>query len=240
MTKCILLVAGVLLGTSLANAAGISYTCDSTVSTIDGSGVCAYLDTSVASLYNSTFTNANANIYVTTTSSGLGQSVQVTQAVTYATYYNALKAESTDTTAVNSLSPTEPAVYGGADVGLTAALVNALNIPGSSTFFGEVAGIYENPANPGDPDNGNVCTLPSTNCYNGVIQVVTPAGLSVETGGQGLWFRDVAGTASGVQPANDYDYFSIIEHETDECVLLARWRRYRYRRKQLQFHGSFQ
>lgn len=212
-----LVLIGLIMTAAWANAAGVSYTCDPTVDAIDGSGVCAYLDTTVESLYNSTFTNANANIYITTMSSGLGESQQVTQSVAYSVYYNALAAESTDTTALHSLSSTEPATFGTSEVGLTAALVNALNIPGSSTDYGALYGVYENPANSSDPLNGTTCILSSSNCYNGVISVVTPAGLSAEDG-QGLWFRDVAGTASGPQPGSSYDFFSVVQHETDELL----------------------
>lgn len=210
---------GVVYLASLANAGSISYTCNSNVATIDGSGVCTYLDTTVANFYNSTFSNANANIFVTTSATGLGGSLQVTQFVAYSTYLNALAAESNDTTALNSLPSTEPSTFNGTNVGLTAALTNALGISGSQTTYGAVYGVYENPNNNGDPNNGTVCQLPGTNCFNGVISVVTPSGLSTETSGsQGLWFRDVAGTAQGAQPSNDYDYFSVIEHETDELL----------------------
>jgi hypothetical protein len=212
MNRSIWVVAGIALLSTLASAGGITYTCDPTVSLIDGSGVCAYLDTTIANYYNSTFTNANASIYITTIATGLGESDQQIDSVPYSTYFSALAAESTDTTALNSLSATEPAIFGGGAVGLTAALANALGIPGP------LSGLYENPTDPGDPLNGTVCTLTTINCFNGVISVVTPAGLSSETGGQGLWFRDVTGTAGGPQPGNDYDYFSVVEHETDEIL----------------------
>lgn len=213
------LLTGLALSTALANAGSISYTCDPTVASIDGSGVCTYLNTTVAGIYNSTFTNANASIYVTTSSTGLGGSIQVTQYVTYSQYYNALNAESTDATALASLPSTEPSLFSSSSqyVGVTAALTNALDIPGADTGYGAIFGV--SPGSGGTDPSLSACVLGSADCYNGVIEVVTPAGLSSETGGtQGLWFRDVAGTASGAQPSNDYDYFSTVEHETDELL----------------------
>ncbi len=197
----------------------ITYTCDPTVAAIDGSGVCGYLNSNLAAVYNDTFSNANANIYMTTSSTGLGGSSQVNQYLTYAQYYSALAAESTDATALTSLPSTEPAIFPASSryVGATAALVNALGIPAAQTAFGEIVGVT--PGAGGTDPSLSTCMLPGAGCYNGVIEIVTPSGLSTETGGtQGLWFRDVAGTASGPHPSNDYDYFSVVEHETDELL----------------------
>ncbi len=190
MNRLYWVAAAVGLLTSLASAGTISYTCDPTVSSLDGSGVCAYLDTTVANFYGSTFTNANASLYITTSTSGLGSSNQEIETIPYSTYFSYLAAESTDGTAsLYSLSATEPAIFGGGNVGVTSALAQALGIPGP------YAGIYENPSNSSDPKNGTVCILPATNCFNGVIAVVTPAALAASPGGErGLWFRDVAGT----------------------------------------------
>ena len=212
-----LLIAVALCGALPLFASSITYTCDSTIGSLDGAGVCGYLNSTVAGLYSSTFSNANANIYVTTSSTGLGESTQVTQLVTYSQYYSALQALALqpgfDTTAFNSLSVSDPAIFTGGStfVGITAALTNALGISGGATFYGAIYGVT-----PGSP---TPCILGSSNCYNGVIQVVTPAGLSSGSGGsQGLWYRNVAGTASGAQPGNDYDFFSVVEHETDELL----------------------
>jgi hypothetical protein len=207
-----------VLGCALANA-GITYTCDPTVSSIDGSGVCNYLNSNVAKIYNTTFSNANANIYITTSSKGLGVNYQVTQFVSYSTYITNLSLVSTDITAFQSLPFLEPAIFGGADVGLTAALTNALGISGGFTLYGAIYGY--NPGAGGTDPSLTSCVLGSPNCYSGVIEVVTPAALATETaktGVQSLWYRDVAGTASGPQPSNDYDYFSVVEHETDEVL----------------------
>ena len=129
-----------------------------------------------------------------------------------------LSAESTDAAALASLPPIEPSIFSSSSqyVGLTAALTNTLGIPGAATGYGAIYGV--SPGLGGTNPGLSACVLGTANCYNGVIEVVTPAGLTAETGSQGLWFRDVAGTAGGPQPTLDYDYFSVVEHETDELL----------------------
>ena len=56
--RMIWLTLGVASGAVLANAGSITYTCDPSVA----AATCTYLNTTVAGLYNSTFTNANADI----------------------------------------------------------------------------------------------------------------------------------------------------------------------------------
>ena len=58
--------------TPVNTGSGIVYTCDPSVST----AICDYLNTTVAGYYNSTFTNANANIYIAFGTTGLGESDQ--------------------------------------------------------------------------------------------------------------------------------------------------------------------
>jgi hypothetical protein len=210
------LAAGMAICAALAHADGINYTCDPTVATYDGSGVCAYLQSTVAALYSSTFTNANANIYITTTASGLGGSFNYTEEVPYSTYRTALFGESTDTAAKASLPSSEPSIFPStSDVGITAALASALNITGSQTYAQHIYGVE--PLSSGTDPSVSACMLGDSGCYNGVIEIVIPADLQTAHS-QGLWFRNVAGTASGAQPSNDYDYFSVVEHETDEIL----------------------
>ena len=211
-----MLAVGMAICAALAHAGSINYTCDPTVATYDGSGVCAYLQSTVAALYSSTFTNANASIYITTTSVGLGGSFNYTEEVPYSTYRTALFAESTDTAAKASLPSTEPSIFPStADVGITAALASALGITGSQTYAQNIYGVT--PVTSGTDPSVSACILGSSGCYNGLIEVVIPSDLT-NSNGQGLWFRNVAGTAGGAQPANDYDYFSVVEHETDEIL----------------------
>jgi hypothetical protein len=62
--------------------ASISFTCDASIGlNFDPGGsstsVCNYLNTTVSGLYSSTFTNANASVYIQSTNGGLGSSTRV-------------------------------------------------------------------------------------------------------------------------------------------------------------------
>ena len=61
-----------LLGALPAHAT-ISYTCDPTIDATQA-GTCTYLNGTLAGLYSSLFTNANANIYIQQSGGGLGGS----------------------------------------------------------------------------------------------------------------------------------------------------------------------
>jgi hypothetical protein len=78
-----------LFGCSDAKAA-ISYACDPTI----GAFTCTYLNTAIAGLYNSTFTNTDADIYITHGTTALSETNQTTGFVSYSTYVSALGAES--------------------------------------------------------------------------------------------------------------------------------------------------
>src|SRR5262249_29898550 len=110
--------------------ASLSYTCDpsitSNVNQAPG-GTCAFLNTTVAAMYNNTFANVTSGIYVTLGDTGLGQSAFNLMGVSYSDYTTAFQGESTDAAALASLPATEPDVTG--DVFLTPAEANALNIP---------------------------------------------------------------------------------------------------------------
>jgi hypothetical protein len=181
--------------------AQVSYTCDPSI----GSSACNTLNTTIASLYNSTFTNADASIYITYGVTGLGESDQSTGTVTYSQYVNALAAQSGSgsgpvrTAALASLPTTEPSLYAGGDITLTSSLAQALGL-------GAVAGI------PGTSATGSNCTLGQSGCYNAVVILDNPTDLAASTGGQGYYYR------TGTFASNDYDFFSIVEHETDEVL----------------------
>ena len=52
-------------------------------------------------------------------------------------------------------------------------------------------------------------------CYNSIITITTPANLSGETGGtQFLYWRQNGGSI----PGNAYDFYAVVEHETDEAL----------------------
>jgi len=207
------LAAATAFGATLASASGVTFVCNQTkvmnVMIYDpdtyASGTCAYLNSTVAGYYDDTFSNANALIYVQMGDTGLGESTTgFYNDVTYTTYLDALQAEGgpgvVRSDAVASLPGTEPALYNGADIEITSALGNALNISG---MVGTTA-------------DGNKCFTPGTGtCYNGIITITTPANLTSETGGtQGLYWDQNGGTI----PGNDYDFYSVVEHETDEVL----------------------
>jgi hypothetical protein len=179
----------------LASATGISYTCDASIST----SVCTTLNTTISGQYSSLFSDANASIYITFGNTGLGSSDQYTNFVSYNSYLTALTANSSgdavDLGALASLPATEPGIYGGGPVGLTSALENALGL-------GLGAGITS---------GGGFCSSPgSSGCYDGVITLATPA--IVAGYGQGYYY------GTGLQPINDYNLYSVVEHETDEIL----------------------
>jgi hypothetical protein len=92
---------------------------------------------------------------------------------------------------VGTLPLSEPAIFGGNDVSLTSALSDALGIPNAFTFGDGVTSTL------------NECLLGTNGCYNGVITVAN---------NQALYYR------TGTQASNQYDIYSVIEHETDEIL----------------------
>lgn len=178
---------------SLPAQAGITFTCDSASFGADLPGACNTLNTTIASLYVSVFSNANASIYIQYGSTGLGSSLQYYTNVSYNSYATALtnhETDATDATAVASLggTTTNPVVAGDG-VALTSALHSALGLSGG-------LGI--------DSTNDNACTLGTSNCYNGVITITDNSGI--------LYYRN------GAQPGGTYDFYSVVEHEVDEIL----------------------
>jgi hypothetical protein len=187
-------VVGMAMGATRASAGSITYTCaaniDATVA-----GTCAMLNGTIAGLYNSTFSDANASIYVTYGATGLASSLQYYTNVTYTAYVNALtlnEGDANDVTAVASLggSFTNPVVAGDG-VALTSALATTLGLT-------TVAGSF------GITPLGATCTLGSGGCYNGDITLTNAAN---------TWYY-----RSGTQHAGTYDINTAVEHETDEVL----------------------
>jgi hypothetical protein len=183
------------VGSSIpAFASGISFTCDSTIDATV-SGTCGTLNSTIAGLYNSSFTNANASIYVTYGVTGLGQSTTGFQnQVSYSAYRNALTATSSgsavDTAALDSLNSLDTAIYGTRNVEITSALGTALGLSGMI----------------GTTVAANACFTPGTGgCYNGIITITNDPATP-------LYFR------SGTQNSDSYDFFSVVEHEVDEVL----------------------
>jgi hypothetical protein len=214
----------VALSASLPAVAGITYTCDASInSTL--AGLCGALNSTVAGFYNSTFTNANATIYIQVANNGgLGESsVGYLNLQTYNAYQGKLSTESTDAARNTLPAGTEPAIFGGGSIELTSALKDAMGIGGTtvgtefkSTANGGTAAngwIGSSCTNPGD---GAVVVASPTACYNGVITIDTEAELLALEGNQGYFFPGLAG--GGGTSTFNYDFYSIVQHETDEVL----------------------
>jgi hypothetical protein len=175
-----------------ASAAGITYTCDPSVNAIVG--VCNTLNTTIAGLYASIFSNATASIYVTFGSTSLGASLTLRFPLSYSAFRSALQSHLTDTTGSTAFNNNVPAInpinssYG---VALKAANLRALGITVSGGL---------------KPD-GTTCTLGVAGCYDGIITVSS----SVQAAGN-LYFRQ------GSIGPTQYDFYSVVEHETDEFL----------------------
>jgi hypothetical protein len=175
--------------------AAINYVCDPSID----SPTCNFLNTTIAGLYSSTFSNANASIYITYGTTNIAESFKSAGSVSYSTYINALTAQtgtaagSVRVAALASLPTTEPALYATGDVTLTSVLARALDLSA------EIDGLTA--------DSGP-CTLGSSGCYDAIIIMSNPDNLLP----QGWYFRD------STQSSNEYDFYSVVEHETDKIL----------------------
>ncbi|MGB8014085.1 MAG: Ig-like domain repeat protein [Terriglobales bacterium] len=169
----------------------LTYTCDPTVA----ASTCDYLNTTIAADYNNTFANANANIYITYGTTGLGQSDQYLNIVSYADYVAALTSNTNQSpvqvAALSALNSYDASPYGSGDVNVTAALGTALGFTG-------MTGIA--------PGNSS-CTLGSPGCYNAIVTITNDPGTP-------LYYDNLGGT----EPSDAYDFYSVVEHETDEVL----------------------
>jgi hypothetical protein len=197
-----LLTGMVALGACVPAVGAITYTCDPSVAALVS---CATLNSTLGPIYSAAFTDADANIYIainTNAAVSLGESVKEQYQVSYSAYLSALGASDPLDPGLASLPVTNP--YGTGTVTVTNSLLYALpslgappdgvtgtNLGGSSapTFAG-CAGLNFNGT--------------SSGCYDGIILV---NGSSSD-----LWFR------TGTQTGSQYDFFSIVEHETDEVL----------------------
>jgi uncharacterized protein (TIGR03437 family) len=193
----IILVLGTLLGTTTPAFAGITYTCDPNIDA-KVAGTCATLNSTIAGLYNSTFSNANASIYIQYGSAGLGNSFTSEAILTYSQYLTALTANAqasgntVQVAAVKALNGVDTTVYGSDNVEIPSALATALG------FNDGISGLTF----PGT----NFCTLGTTGCYDGIITITNNPGTV-------LYYR-----TGGSEPADAYDFYSTVEHETDEVL----------------------
>jgi hypothetical protein len=212
-TRSSIFLAFALASTIPAFAGSITFTCDSSIGADfkpggSSSAVCNYLNSVIAPEYTSTFNNANANVYIRATNSGLADSTTgFFNLVKYSTYQTQLQSESTD--AAKAFVPaSEPGIFGTEDVDLTSALAEALGIStvdGGGSVDGTTAG-------------GLACTTYATTgsgCYNGIIEVNDPTDLKTLFG-QGYTYRSLGGSTNGT--LNNYDFFGVVEHELDEVL----------------------
>lgn len=184
----------VALFATLPSFGGITYTCDSSLSATNGfpADICAMLNgAQAAGVYDSIFSNVTANIFVQYAGVGLASSSTALNSIPYSTYLADLSAES-NSSAWQSLSSTEPSLYGGDQVAISSALANALGVGGP------LAGV--------EADGVTPCVLGSSGCYNGVLEI----GFSALP----LYFP----LTPYDSPGTGVDFFSLVEHETDEIL----------------------
>jgi hypothetical protein len=193
------LALGLVFGTALASAQ-ISYTCAPGVS----AATCNYLNTTVAGLYNSTFTDAKADIYITYGTIGLAQNETAFNTASYSQYVAALAANtnmsSIQIQALSALAGNDVTAYGTDTVVLTSPLAAALGItdladPGADVGNGVPVG------------SATPCSIGTADCYDGVITVTNNPGTP-------LYYDNLGGT----EPADAYDFYATVEHETDEIL----------------------
>jgi hypothetical protein len=186
--------AAVLLALSSAMpafAGTLSYTCAPSVA----AATCTYLNTTVASDYDSTFTDANADIYIEYGSTGLAASESSLNDVTYSSYVGALTAnadqDALQASALSALNSNDASVYGSGKVALTAALESALGL-GTPT---------------GVTSTGSACSIGGAGCYDGII-IVTNNPLTP------LYYDNLGGP----EPPDAYDFYGTVEHETNNLL----------------------
>ncbi len=173
---------------------GIVYTCDPNVDATKP-GTCNYLNTTVAGHYNDTFTNANASIYIKYGATGLGSSFQYLNFITYNQYVTALGSNANKSAiqvaAQSALSTYDATPYGSGNVEVTSALGTTLGFTG---LFGT-------------DSSSNFCTIGSAGCYNAIITITNDPGIT-------LYYDNLGGN----EPAGAYDFYTTVEHETDEVL----------------------
>jgi len=172
--------------------ASLTYTCDPNIDATM-SGLCNTLNTATAALYNNSFSNINANIYIKFGSTGLGQSYYYLNLVSLSTYVSAASAHASgsavQTAAAAALKTYAAPVYGSGMVSISSGLGQSLGIPSLA----------------GTTSSQSFCTLPASGCYVGIITITD----SPKTP---LFYR------TGAIPHNAFDFFTTVEHETDEVL----------------------
>ncbi|HVW08940.1 MAG TPA: NF038122 family metalloprotease [Bryobacteraceae bacterium] len=170
------------------------------------SSLCQTLNTTVANQYGLVFSNVNASIYIQYggIGSAVGENTQYYNTVTYSSYLAALQGASSgaaDSTALSNLSGSNP--YGsGLGVAVTSALDSALGLTGAHGICINSTGACTGTQNPLDMSMGS-CAIGSANCYNDIITISNSS----------PFYYDSGNYSSG-----EYDFFTVVEHETDEAL----------------------
>jgi hypothetical protein len=174
---------------TFAGATGITYDCDPSIS----QNTCNYLNNTVAAIYNNTFINANAVIYVSLSGdigSNDSQSEYWFNFVPYTDYLLKLggtsSGDAVDVAALDSLNQYATPVYLSGDVAVTGAL-------------GQALGFSTAPLDGVTSDDSSNCTLGTSGCYAGDIELSTADFNS-------------AGSLGA------YNLATAVEHETDEIL----------------------
>jgi hypothetical protein len=201
MTSLVRFPIGLIFCVSVAGASNLIYTCAPNVDATSG-GTCAYLNSTIAVQYDSTFINISADIYVEQGTTALASSEAAESFIPYSAYLSALtntaSGDGVDTAALAALKSLDTAVYGADNVVITSALAGALGFTG-------VGGLTAAGAN---------CILGAAGCYNGIIVVTSPGNLASEHPGQSLYYRQNGGAVT----SSEYDYYSLVERETDQVL----------------------
>lgn len=169
---------------------GIVYTCDPSITALSP-GICTTLNTAIAGLYRGMFSNANATIYIKLGNVALGESDYYWNTVSYSKFRSLMMAAETDPNDVTAVTDSIPEVnyFNNNVVALPTALQRALG--------------YATPSL-GTDANGSDCNTNGTaGCYDGLITISSV---------QPLYFR--SGTIADPQ----FDFFSVVQHETDEIL----------------------
>lgn len=185
-----------LLSSTLATA-GITYTCDPSIDARQA-GLCNTLNTTIADLYSKTFTDANAQIFITFGKTGLGSSAQYLNYISWNQYINALttRANTSGNTlqkaAVAALNTYAAPLYQSGKVEISTAFGRSLGFSGMT----------------GSTAKGDTCSPGTPSCFDAVVTVTNDRTTT-------LYFR------SGAEPSDAYDFFAIAQHETNEVLGLS-------------------
>ncbi len=177
-----------------AAPSGITYTCDPSVAAV--SGVCNYLNSTIAGIYAGTFSNASASIYIRFSNIGSGDAGQSNfqyNELSYSAFRSALQSgltSASDVTAFNASVPATNPINSAYKVYLTLSGMRALGFTASG----------------GMSASGGSCGG-STPCYDGIITMSS----TIQSAGN-YYFR------SGSIGPSQYDFFTTVQHETDEII----------------------